>query len=409
MKKHIFPIAITGHMDHGKSTLIGRLLLETNSLPEEKIKEIKKISKELGKDTELAYVCDQLKEERENNMTIDTTQIFFNTRKRSYCIIDTPGHVEFLKNMITGTSHAEAAVLIIDANEGIMEQTRRHLYVIAMLGIKQLVIVVNKMDLVDYNEQKFNWIKEELLAFLGRIGLQGSIIIPISARENDNISKKSVKTKWYRGATLLDTLDDLKEEETDEAKPLTLAVQDVYNMDGKNIIVGMVSSGRLLRGGKITILPDKRDTEAESILEFGEKNKKEAFAGENVGIILKDSLSIKRGDIIIEKQGPLQATTSFKGDILWLSEEPLEINKKFILRCVTQEVACVVERIEKRMNTSTLEMITGNSNELKINEAAQLLFRTEKPVVVESFSFIERFGRFAVEKDHALCGLGIVV
>lgn len=233
MRRETVKIVIVGHVDHGKSTLIGRLLLDTNSLPKERIAEIKKISKELGKDTELAFLTDQLKEERERGITIDTTQIFFKTRRKNFVIIDALGHLEFLKNMITGATQAEAAVLIIDAKEGIMEQTRRHLYIIQLIGIKQVIVVLNKMDLVKYNREIFNRIKQELSIFLEQMDIKTAIIIPISAKKNDNISRKSFRTNWFRGPRLLEALDSLKIEVQDIDKPLILPVQDVYKVDAK--------------------------------------------------------------------------------------------------------------------------------------------------------------------------------
>lgn len=409
MKKEILPIVITGHVDHGKSTLIGALLLATNSLPEEKLQEIKKISQELGRDTELAFIADQLKEERERKMTIETTRIFFKTRKRNYGIIDTPGHAEFLKNMITGSSQAQAAVVIVDVQEGIKEQTRRHLYVIQLLGIKQLIVVLNKMDLINYDPARFKQIKQELLTLLEQLGLKPALIIPVSAKENDNICRRSLAAAWFLGPTLLEALDSLRIEPADAHKPLALPVQDVYGNDDQKIIVGRLSSGQLKPGQKIKILPAGQTATVKALVTYGQKRQKEARAGENIGFTLKEPIAIKRGDIIVPKENFFRPANCFQGTFFWLAKEPLRLNQKMDCRCATQESPCFVEKIEKRLNTATWEIIEENSQELAMNEAGQLLFRTEKPMVAEKFSFIEELGRLAIGEKFTLKGLGIIV
>ncbi|MCK4821573.1 GTP-binding protein [bacterium] len=243
MEKDILRIVIIGHVDHGKSTLIGRLLLDTNSLPKEKMVEIKKVSRDLGKEAELAFLTDQLKEERERSMTIDTTQIFFRTRKKNYCIIDTPGHVQFLKNMLTGASLAQAAVLIVDVKEGVMEQTRRHSYLIQMLGLDKAIVVFNKMDLINYQGRRFPKIKTELLELLESLNIEPIFLIPISAKEGLNISRKSSKMRWYKGPSLLSALDSLRLNTKTMQRPLRFPIQDIYEINGEKIIVGRVASG----------------------------------------------------------------------------------------------------------------------------------------------------------------------
>jgi sulfate adenylyltransferase large subunit len=407
LNKSHMNIVIVGHVDHGKSTLIGRLLLDTDSLPKDKITEIKKISKELGKDNELAFLTDQLKEEREKNMTIDTTQIFFNTRKRSYCIIDTPGHVEFLENMITGASYAETAVLVVDANEGILEQTRRHAYILGMLGIDDLIVVFNKMDLINYKEERFKEVKNELLIFLEGIGIRPSFTIPISAKEGVNISKKSSKMRWYQGPCLLKASDSLKLDTKIEKRPLRFSIQDTYEIDGQTVTVGKILSGAVKQGQEVMLLPSFKKTRINLIKVFG-KSMKEARAGKNIGLILDDPSFTKKGVIVVEKTEAIKPTDCFKANIFWMSDEPLKINQTLSLRCATQETSCIAEKIEKRINSSTLEIIEENADELKINETGIAIIRTEQPLVIEKFSFIEELGRFAIEKKSILQGMGII-
>lgn len=406
-KKNTLKVIFIGHVDHGKSTLIGRLLLETNSLPKGKIAEIKRISKELGKDTELAYLADQLKEEREQNITIDTTQLFFKIQKRNYCIIDAPGHVKFIKNMITGATLAEAAVLIVDVREGVMEQTCRHAYLINMLGLNRVIVVFNKMDLIGYKPERFNEVKRELLKFLEDLKIKPSFVIPVSAGEGINVSKKSRKTNWYKGPTLLKALGSFKINTKAAKKPLRFPIQDIYKIEDEKIILGRIASGVIKQGQKAVLLPRFKSVTIKAIKVFGER-KTTAKQGENIGVTLKEPLSIKRGEVIVAKRNLPQLTDCFKGNIFWMSEEPLQLNKSLILRCATQKVGCVAEKIEKRINSSTLEIIEENAGELKLNETGVVTFKTEKPIVVEKFSFIGELGRFVIEKECNLQGVGII-
>jgi sulfate adenylyltransferase large subunit len=408
MEKETIKIVIVGHVDHGKSTMIGRLLFETNSLPKGKIEEIKRVSKELGKEAELAYLVDQLKEERERNVTIDTTQIFFRTRKKNYVIIDAPGHVEFIKNMITGASLAEAAVLIVDTQEGVREQTRRHAYLLSLLGLSKVIVVFNKMDLIDFNMERFEEVKTELLQVLENLKIKPSFLIPISAKEGMNIAKKHpAKLNWYKGPTLIDALDSIKLDISATKRPLRFPIQGVYEIDGERILMGRMASGIIKQGHKVILLPSGREAEIKAIRVFGEQ-RTIAEKGECIGVVLKESLPVKRGEVIAQKSPPPQPLNRFKGNIFWMSSEPLQINQAITLRCATQETKCVAERIEKRINSSTLEIIEENAKELKLNEAGMVEFKTEKPILAEEFSFVDELGRFVLEKEYNARGAGII-
>jgi len=407
MKKDFLSIVITGHVDHGKSTLIGRLLLETGSLPKEKIEEIKKISRQLGKDTEMAYLTDQLEEERRQNMTIDTTQIFFKSRKRNYVIIDSPGHLELIKNMITGSSLAQAAILIVDTAEGVKEQTRRHAYIISMLGITNVIAVLNKMDLVNYSREKFKAISGEIEKFFKTLDIKPSFIIPISAKEGVNISKNHSRLAWYKGPTFLEALDSLKTPAKAARKFLRFPVQDIYGAGGKKIMVGKILSGTLSKGEEIKLLPSYSEARVSAIEIFG-KTPSKAKAGENIGIVLDKDLAVKRGDVFIDKRNSAGLTGRFKGDIFWMSSAPLEINKPLNLRLATQEVKCVAEKIEERIDSSTFQTIEENAKQVRINESAVVIFKTDRPLVIEKFSEVEELGRFVLERDSNLVGAGII-
>src|SRR5947209_3485902 len=233
-------VVFVGHVDHGKSTLIGRILHDTDSLPEGKIEMVKKACAAEGMEFEFAFVLDALLEEQKQNVTIDTTEIRFETKRRKYIIIDAPGHKEFLKNMITGASRADAAVLVIAANEGVKEQSRRHAYLLSMLGIRQLIVVVNKMDLAEYSEERFTEIEKQYRQFLGGLGLEARVFVPASAKDGENVVSQGKKMKWHKGPTVLEALDLLESQKEDPDLPLRFCVQDVYRFDERRIIAGRI-------------------------------------------------------------------------------------------------------------------------------------------------------------------------
>ena len=398
---------IVGHVDHGKSTLIGRLLYDTDSLPPDKIEEIKKTSKDLGRETEFAYLLDHLEEERQQGITIDITQVFFKTKKRQYVIIDAPGHVEFVKNMITGASQAEAAVLIIDTKEGVKEQTRRHAYILSLLGLSQLITVLNKMDLVGFRDKRFNEVKMQAQEFLDAINIKPSFFIPICAINGENIAKKSKNMNWYKGPIFLESLDTLKSRESAEDKPLILPVQDVYSLDGKRIIVGRIEAGIIKKGDNIKILPSNHITRVNSIEKYLDKIDK-AYAGQSIGITIQDSAFINRGDVICLPDKEPILTERFCGNVLWMVKQDLLKEQRITIRCATQETTCEMESIKKRVNSSTFEIIEEDAKVLKNLEVGEVIIKTKKPIAIKAFSDVQELGRFVLVKDENVCAGGII-
>ena len=407
MSRPLLKIAMVGHVDHGTSTLIGRLLLDTHSLPDGKMKEIKRLSRELGKEAELAYLTDQFREERENDMTIDTTQVFFKTRRAHYAIIDSPGHVEFIKNMLTGATQADAAILIVDVLEGLQEQTRRHAFLMDMLGIKKLIVVFNKMDLVRYEKTAFVEKKAALLKFFEGLSVQPLNIIPVSAKEGLNISRKSPQIRWYRGPTLLESLDALAPAVRSSRTRLSFPVQDVYEIQGQKVLVGQILSGRVSAGQRVTLLPSMQSAVIRSVEVFG-KSPKKAAAGESIGLTLKGSLPVSRGEVIVENKCLPVPTNHFSGNVFWISDLPLRVDAPVILRCATQELRGRVTGIRNRMNSSTLEVLEANACQLKVNETGAVSFATEKPAIVEGAKPLNGLGRFVIEQDLRVQGAGII-
>ena len=403
----VLSFVIVGHVDHGKSTLIGRLLYDTDSLPPDKMEEIKKASAGLGRQTEFAYLLDHLEEERKQGITIDTTQVFFKSDKRRYVIIDAPGHVEFVKNMITGASQAEAAVLIVDVDEGVQEQTRRHSYMLSMLGLKQVVVVMNKMDLVEYSQERFNSVKDDVEKWLKSINVEPLLYIPISAINGENIVKKSDKIPWYSGMTFLASLDTLQNTLPPEDKTMLLPIQDVYKVDDKRINAGRVETGTITEGDEIKILPSGQTTKVKSIEKFLEDTK-QASASECMGFTTTDSVFLDRGDIVCTEGNEPELTDRIPASIFWMIKKDYDEKLKLTIRCATQETSCKIETIKDRINSSTLEVIEENAHVIKNLEVAEVIIKTKKPIAIKNFNSVQELGRFVLVHDENICAGGII-
>ena len=403
----VLSFVIVGHVDHGKSTLIGRLLYDTNSLPPDKIEEIKKASAGQGRRTEFAYLLDHLEEERKQGITIDTTQVFFKSPKRRYVIIDAPGHVEFIKNMITGASQAEAAVLIVDVAEGVKEQTRRHSYMLSLLGLNQIVVVLNKMDLVDFSSERFNAVKKDVQEWLESIDIKPILYIPISAIEGYNIARGSKNMAWYSGPTFLASLDTLQNKQPPEDKPLLFPIQDVYKIADKRVNAGRVESGVIEKGMKITILPSGRTTTINSIEKFL-KDTDRAVASECIGITTADSVFLERGNIVCRPGREPTLTDRIPASVFWMSKRDFTKDQKLTLRCATQETPCKIESISKRIDSATLEVIEENAELIKNLEVAEVIIKTKKTVAIKNFNDVQELGRFVLVQGENTCAGGII-
>ena len=405
MEEHL-KFVIVGHVDHGKSTLIGRLFYDTDSLPQEKIEEVRRTCEELGREMEFGFIMDHLEEERTQGVTIDTAQTFFKTPKRRYVIIDAPGHKQFIKNMVTGASQAEAAILIVDANEGVQEQTKRHAYILGMLGLEQVIVVLNKMDLVGHSRERFDSVKKDVVSFLASIGITPTYVIPISAKEGDNVAKKSENMPWYDGLTVLEGLDTFTTKESAAAKPLRFPVQDVYKVKDKRILVGRIEAGRLKENEEIVFLPQDERTTIKSV-EMLWKDAKKAEAGESIGITLSDPLFVERGAVGCPMDKKPVITSRIRANVFWMSRRPFKAGEKLLLRLATQESPVDIT-VEKKIDSSTLETIAGSSDEVKETEVAQMLLDTREPIVVEDFNDIQELGRFVLVRDLDVVAGGII-
>ena len=378
-------------------------------MPKEKLDEIRKICEQLGKEVEFAYILDHLEEERTQGITIDTTQIFFKTNRRRYVIIDAPGHREFTKNMVTGASQAEAAILIVDVTEGVQEQTKRHAYILHLLGLKQIIVAVNKMDLINFSQEMFEKVKAHICQFLKQLNIVPSYVIPISAKKGDNIAKRSTHMKWYDGVTVLEALDAFELREKLDNLPFRMCVQDVYKIDDKRIIVGKVLSGMVKIGDKISIYPSMETSEVVSVEEFLNENKTSAIAGESIGIVLKDKLFVDRGDIIGARNERPILTRQIKANVFWMSKNPLKKGERICWKCTTQEVICEIDRVVKRFDSSNLALLEENASNLGYLEVGEVILRFDRDIVIENFNKIPDLGRFVLDRNGEVVGGGIIV
>lgn len=400
-------IVLVGHVDHGKSTLIGRLFYDTNSLPEGRYEAVARVCEDTGKRFEFAFLLDALEEERDQGITIDTAQARFHTAQRDYVLIDAPGHKEFLKNMISGAASAEAAILLIDAAEGVQEQSRRHGYLLHLLGIRQIVVAINKMDLVDYSPEVFARVREQYLQFLGELGVQPQAVIPISAREGENVAHRGEHTAWYTGPTILEALDDFTPRPTQQDLPLRLPVQDVYKFDARRIIAGRVEAGRIAVGDSILFSPAGRTGVVKSIERWHTEKTGPAAAGESVGITLTEQLFIERGEIISHREHTPQVGAQLRVRLFWLGNRHVSVGRSYVLKLATQEIPCQVESISSVVDTASLEKRV--QQEVAKNEVAEVVLHLKSRVAVDPFREIMETGRFVLVDGFDVAGGGMVL
>lgn len=404
-------LVIVGHLDHGKSTLIGRLLYDAGAIQKLKLKELKETTKDLKREFEFAYIMDSFEEEIEGGLTIDIMQTPFKSKKHEYAIIDCPGHKEFIKNMISGASKADAAILVVSAKkeEGVQEQTKRHTFLLKLLGVNQLIVVINKMDTVNYDRKIFDKICNKVKIFLKSIGLNTEKIqfIPISAKEGDNVFRSSEKILWYNGPTLIDALDaTITPLQPPIDKPLRIPVQNVYGEE--NLIMGKIETGILKLGKSVIFEPSGIKREIESIETFGEK-KKEALPGDSIGFRVKEAKEVKRGEVCSYLGNPPKVAKKFTAEIVLLSELEIKVGDNVIIRCGTVEKECKIEEIIEKIDSEKGTTIKEFPDVIKSTEAGVIKITPSEPIIVEKFSDIPQLGRFIVIKKNKITAAGIVL
>lgn len=405
-----FRVVFVGHVDHGKSTLIGRIFYDTKSLPDGKVEQIRAACREEGMEFEYAFLLDSLLEEQEQNITIDTTQIQFKTAKRPYVIIDAPGHKEFLKNMITGAASADAAVLLIAANEGVREQSRRHGYLLSLLGIKQVVVAVNKMDLVGYSREKFEAVVAEYKAFLAQIGLEARHFVPISAKNGYNVATVTSPPEmhWYAGPTITELLDTFEPPKPLHHLPLRFPVQDVYRFDERRIIAGRIESGTLRVGDTLVFSPNNKTSTVASIERWNAPRATEAAAGESVGITLTEQIFVERGHVAShEDHAPIESNR-FQARLFWMGKQHLLAGERITIKLATQELDAEIASIERVIDASTLEEVDGARRSIARNDVAEVTIQTRGALVMDNHEVNPVTGRFVLVANRQVAGGGII-
>ncbi len=407
-------IVIVGHVDHGKSTVIGRLLADTGSLPEGKLEAVKALCARTARPFEYAFLLDALKDEQAQGITIDAARCFFKSARRDYILIDAPGHIEFLKNMVTGASRAEAAVLVIDAHEGIRENSKRHGYMLSFLGITHLVVAVNKMDLVGYRQDIFVEVRDAFRAFLEEIRIEPAAIIPISGREGDNVAASSRETMpWYDGPTLLEALDGFRKAPPPRSLPLRLPVQDVYKFteegDDRRIVAGRIETGALSVGEELVFYPSGKTARVTSIEAFNRPPPKTSVAGESTGVCLDPQIYIRPGEIACRRgDAGIHVCTRFRAHLFWMGRRPMVPEKIYKLKLVTQQVPVRLLRICGVLDASDLSSVT-DPQAVRRHDVADGVFETLKPIAFDEVTRIPATGRFVIVDHYEISGGGIVL
>lgn len=413
-KPHLNLIFI-GHVDHGKSTTVGRLLYDTGSLSEQDYRKLKEEADSRGKGSfAFAYAMDRLKEERERGVTIDVAYKKFQGRKNDFTIIDAPGHKDFVKNMITGTSQADAAVLVVAAKEGVQPQTKEHAFLAQVMGLKQLIVAINKMDEVSFDEKRFNEVKEEMTKLLQGVGYKMDNVkfVPISAFLGDNVAKKSEKLGWYKGDTLVDTCDNLVAPVPPTDKPLRLPIQDVYSIKGVGVVpVGRVETGVLRPNDKVIIMPGGIQTEVKDV-EMHHEKLKEAVPGDNVGFNVRgiEKKDLNRGDVVGPASDPPMVAKEFTAQIVVLNHpSAIAVGYTPVFHMHTAQLSCTFTELQKKLDPKTGQVKEENPKFLKAGDAAVVKITPTRPICIEEFKKFPQLGRFAIRDMGQTVAAGVVL
>ncbi|MBI2424721.1 MAG: adenylyl-sulfate kinase [Candidatus Hydrogenedentes bacterium] len=406
-------IVIVGHVDHGKSTVIGRLMADTGSLPEGKLEQVKAMCAANARPFEYAFLLDALKNEQAQGITIDTARCFFKTEKRHYIINDAPGHIEFLKNMVTGAARAQAALLVIDAKEGVRENSKRHGYMVSMLGLKQIAVLVNKMDLVDYDEAVFNRIRDEYLAFLSELGVFPSAFIPISAREGVNITTLAGAMPWYTGHTVLEQVDAFERPQEEDQKTFRMPVQDIYKFtaqgDDRRIVSGTIATGTASVGDEVHFLPSGKRSRIASIESFNAPLRGSIGAGYAAGFTLDTQIYIKPGELMCRVGDPQpHVSRRFRVNLFWMGRPPMIKGKEYKLKIGAASVSAQLDEVIQVLDASELSSVQ-NKEQVDRHDVAECILETSRPVAFDLRNDIEATGRVVIVDEYEIAGAGVIL
>ncbi len=402
-------LVIVGHVDHGKSTFVGRLLHETGALPESKVQQIREVSERRGQRMEWAFLLDAFQAERDQGITIDVSRIPFKTAKRQYVIIDAPGHKEFLKNMVTGAADAEAAFLMIDAKEGLQEQSRRHAYLLSLMGTQQVAVLVTKMDLIGFDQQKFAKIERDIRAYLRDLGFSPRAVVPIAAQGDDaaNIVRRAPNMLWYTGPTVIELLDQLEPRPQNEQLPLRMPVQDIYRFDERRIIAGRIETGRVAVGDTVIFSPSGKTAKVKSIETWNTDHlPNEGTAGQCIGFTLDQQIFVERGEVASHLEDAPILTNVFRGNIFWFGHQPLKVGHTLKMKLATADHMVTVQSVDEVIDTEDLGG-TGR-NEVLRSEVARVTLRARGMMALDEAERSPLTGRFVLVDDFRIVGGGTV-
>lgn len=405
-------VVLTGHVDHGKSTVLGRLLAECGALPDGKLEQIQASCRRHSKPFEYAFLIDALKEERSQGVTIDSARVFFKTGSREYIIIDSPGHIDFLRNMVTGASRADAAFLVIDADEGIKLNSRNHALLLSMLGIRQVTVVVNKMDLVGYDEARFSEIRSEYGEYLEKVGLSAKTFCPVSGLEGENITRSSGKMKWFKGKSFLEAFELFTPPVPETEKPFRMPVQGVYKFtaggDKRRIIAGTPESGSIRAGDEVVFYPSGKKARVRTLEEFNAAPPEATEPGRAAGMTLDEQLFITRGEVAASSSGtPPKVATRIKASLFWLGQRELAEGNRYLFKLGTTRVIAEVDEVLRVFESTDIEKDLEISS-VAANSFAECILRLERPVALDPAADLPGTGRFVLVEDSSIAGGGTI-
>ena len=386
-QKDLLRLVTAGSVDDGKSTLLGRLLYDSQSVYEDQLHAVKRASRG---DLELALLTDGLRAEREQGITIDVAYRYFSTAKRKFILADTPGHEQYTRNMATGASNADLAILLVDANRGIQPQSKRHAYIIGLLGIRHLVVLINKMDLVGYSETVFEELKQELLDAIGELSFGSIEFFPVSASSGVNVVHRSSSTPWFGGPPLLEYLESVDVQKREDARPFRFPVQLVQRTSDFRGYSGQIATGTISVGDEIVVLPSQRRTRVKSIATF-DGELESARAPQSVTLTVDDEIDISRGDVLVSGEGLPQIGQGFRAQIIWFSEQPLDPDRKYLLKHTAQATRAHV-RVDSRLDIHSLQ--SESAYTLEMNDIGSVIVESDRPLVFDAYEQSRRTGSF---------------
>ncbi len=406
-------VVVIGHVDHGKSTVVGRLLAETGSLPEGKLDAVREQCRRNSKPFEYAFLLDALKDEQDQGITIDAARCFFQSERRRYVIIDAPGHVEFIKNMVTGASRAEAGLIVIDAEEGVRENSRRHGYLISLLGVKQVAVLIKKMDLVGFERGVYDDIVKEYSDFLVHVGIEPVAFVPLSGREGDNVATSSDRTPWYAGGTVVEVMDSFEKEPALTGKPFRFPVQDIYKFteenDDRRILAGRVETGEIRVGEEVVFLPSGKRSVIAGIEGFSAPPAVSVRAGQSAGFTLTEQIYVQRGELMCVADSSLPHTgTQFRVNLFWLGRQPMIKNKRYKMKLAGTRIPVWLREIETVLDASNLST-DATREQVERHDVAECTLETLRPIAYDLAADLPRTGRFVIIDNYEISAGGIIL